>query len=217
MVNLKLGRITKTLFKRKSPEKGFVPKIACTKSNFTAYRWRVWELLYCFLCEMHYCAPSWPKCCFFKNSGINISFAQYDFHEKYIAMSLGVAIKVETYHCAYSLVKIVLWTPSWPEHQKHPQKWQNTFENEQCWIWISSSNWSYQTVLLHTQIWNFLHGFKSKEVQNITFEHTVNDLVFSENSLWQEIIKYYKLETIFSINSWRGYSVSKKLVKLTRF
>ena len=124
MVNPKFGRITKTVFKGKLPAKGFAPKNLCTKTKFTAH------------CEEfeNYCIASFVESIsvhhvgqnaffFFKNTGINVSFGLYDFHHKYITMLLGVAIKTNTYHCTYSLVNTTLWTLSWSEYQKHPQKW----------------------------------------------------------------------------------------------
>ena len=125
----KLGRITKTVFKGKSPEKGFVPKNITTITKFTAYCEESEN--YCIASSVDYISVHQvdQNVFFFKNLGININFGLYDFHQKYLTMFLGVAIKAEMYHCTYSFVNIALWTPSWPVYQKYSQKWSKHLQN----------------------------------------------------------------------------------------
>ena len=128
MVNPKLGRITKPVFKGKLPEK--YPKVCAQKTDFTAY------------CEEseNYCIVSSVECSSlhqvgqnfifsFKNSGINKNFSLYDFYQKYITF-LGVSIKVEIYHCIYSLVNIVLQIQVGQNTRNTCENGLNTFENQ---------------------------------------------------------------------------------------
>ena len=71
-VNPNLGRITRTAFKGKSPEKRFVPKMVYTKTNFTAY------------CEEfeNYCIVSSVECINGHQVGQNAVFSQ-EFRYQY--------------------------------------------------------------------------------------------------------------------------------------
>ena len=61
-----VGQNDKNSISRKVSRKGICSQKCNHNNKIYCILWRIWELLYCFFCGLHQCAPSWPKCPFFQ-------------------------------------------------------------------------------------------------------------------------------------------------------